>query len=258
MLSKQSDPECSSMDSDACPICGGSGYILTEENGIEMAVRCKCLKRKIEQNRLRFANIPTGFCEYKLKNFSLSGYRERESRECITAACKAIKIYLDRFEDMRSAGLGLYFYSRTKGSGKTRMAASIANELLERGEQVKFATSSHILKEIKDTWRNDSEYSESRLLDQLSIAEILIIDDFGTEKPVDWINDKFYHIINERCIAKKITIFTSNMPIDQLDYDDRITNRIKERTYAIAFPEESIREVIAEKNKAEMLRAISE
>lgn len=39
-------------------------------------------------------------------------------------------------------------------------------------------------------------------------------------------------------------------------FDDRITNRIKERTYQIAFPEESVRDYIAKKNQEELLKKI--
>ena len=123
---------------------------------------------------------------------------------------------------------------------------------------VKFAVSLTILQEIKNTWRRDAEYSESKLLDALSTAEVLIIDDFGVESPAAWINDKLYQIINERYINRKVTIFTSNEPLESLQYDDRITNRIKERTYQIAFPEESVRNHIAEQHQEEMLEKVME
>ena len=50
-----------------------------------------------------------------------------------------------------------------------------------------------------------------------------------------------------------MTIFTSNESLETLQYDDRITNRIKERTYQITFPEESVRDHIAERHKAEII-----
>ena len=84
-------------------------------------------------------------------------------------------------------------------------------------------------------------------------VDVLIIDDFGVESPAAWINDKMYQIITRRYINKKVTIFTSNESLDSLRYDDRITNRIKERTYQIAFPEESVRDHIAERNREEMI-----
>lgn len=151
--------------------------------------------------------------------------------------------------------MGLFIWSRTKGSGKTRIAAGIANELM-KSYAVKFAVSLTILQEIKNTWRRDAEYSESRLLDALYTTDILVIDDFGVERPADWINDKLYQIINERYINRKVTIFTSNESLETLQYDDRITNRIKERTYQIAFPEESVRDHIAELHQEDMIRKL--
>ena len=95
-------------------------------------------------------------------------------------------------------------------------------------------------------------------MDALSTAEVLIIDDFGVESQAAWINDKLYQIINERYINRKVTIFTSNEPLESLQYDDRITNRIKERTYQIAFPEESVRDHLAEQHQEEMLGKVME
>lgn len=239
---------------DVCPECGGCGYLLSQnDTGELIAEPCKCMIKKIDRNRLRFANIPEMFCENRLKTFNVGVYREEASKKKISAACRIIKIYMDNFAEMKRSGMGLYMYSGTKGSGKTRMAASIANELLDKGEQVKFATSTAILKEIKQTWNPEYGYSESSLLDQLSLTAILIIDDFGTERPAPWMNDKFYHIINERYVGKRVTIFTSNESLETLEYDERIKSRMKENTYQIGFPEESVRERLAEKNRQEIL-----
>ena len=137
------------------------------------------------------------------------------------------------------------------------MAASIANELINNMDmQVKFAVSTYILSEIKRSWGKDSLYTENSLIDALTASQVLIIDDFGTENVNGWVGEKFYHIINERYINKKVTIFTSNESLKTLKYDDRITNRIKEMTYQIQFPEESVREYIAQRNNEEMLKKI--
>ena len=155
--------------------------------------------------------------------------------------------------------MGLYIVSRTKGSGKTRMAASIANELVKKHKkQVKFAVSTRILDEIRNTWKKDSEYAESRLIDQLCLADVLIIDDFGVERISPWVQEKFYNIINERYIHKKVTIYTSNVPIEELNYEDRITSRIKEVSYLMEFPEESVRDLIAKQHNKEMLEKLAE
>ena len=243
----------SSRDSDVCPICNGDEWILVKKDGIERAVPCKCRERAVMSRRLRFADIPEAFRGMDLKTFQMDVYRNPDSKK--KDACKIIKTYLDDFEKQKEQGMGLFIWSRTKGSGKTRIAAGIANELM-KSYAVKFAVSLAILQEIKNTWRRDAEYSESRLLDALSTADVLIIDDFGVERPADWINDKLYQIINERYINRKVTIFTSNESLETLQYDDRITNRIKERTYQIAFPEESVRDHIAERHREEMIQKV--
>lgn len=191
----------------------------------------------------------------KLSTFSVSVYLNKDSKEKINVVVSAIKTYLDNFEEMQSKGKGLYLFSETKGSGKTRLAASLANHLLEK-HQVKFATSTAILNEIKRTWESKSDQSESKLFDDLVNVEILVIDDFGTEKVKDWNNEKFYHLINERYSNQKVTIFTSNYSLDNLNYDDRIVNRIKEQAFQLHFPEESVREKIAMDNSVMLAEKI--
>lgn len=255
--SEQTLPE-SGDSADICHECGGTGYVFYTENEINYAKECECRERIIMSRRLKFAELPETFRETEISSFDLNIYRKAESINRIAVAARTISYYLDNFEHMQSRGMGLYLYSGTKGSGKTRMAAGIANELL-KCHQVKFAGSTTIIKEIKHTWNrkpDDKDCTESQLLDAMALAEILIIDDFGTENPAPWINDRFYQIINDRYVNRKVTVFTSNYSLGELQYDDRIANRIKERTYQIAFPEESVRDCIAEQNMREMLKAL--
>lgn len=243
------------MDSDVCPICHGDEWILQTIDGREVATPCKCRHRSVLSRRINFADLPEGFKDMELKTFSTAVYRSQEGKEKARTACKIIKEYMDHFPEMQDRGMGLYIFSATKGSGKTRMAASIANELLEK-VNVKFATSTRILSEIRSTYDRDSSISESKLMDALITTDVLIIDDFGTEKVTDWVKDKFYDIINQRYINKRVTIFTSNESLYTIAYDSRITNRIKEMCYQVDFPEESVREHIAERNMAEMMERI--
>lgn len=251
-LCRNVETQETSRDSDVCPICEGREWILKIKDDVEIAVPCKCREKAVMSRRLRFADIPEAFRVMDLRSFRMDVYRKQESKKMVSDACKIIKTYLDDFESQKERGMGLYIWSRTKGSGKTRIAAGIANELM-KNYAVKFAVSLTILQEIKNTWRRDTEYGENQLLDALYTTDILVIDDFGVERPADWINDKMYQIINERYINQKVTIFTSNDPLDKLSYDDRITNRIKERTYQIAFPEESVRDHIAERMQEEII-----
>lgn len=170
-------------------------------------------------------------------------YSKDESKNVMKATAALIKDYLANLEENIESGRGIYFWSTTKGSGKTMTATALANELINKHHKmVKFATSLDILDEIRSTYDPRSEESESKLLSDLVNTDFLVIDDFGTERATDWAGEKFYQIVNNRYINKKVTFYTSNCNLTTLKYDDRITNRIREKSYMVHFPEESVRE----------------
>lgn len=240
-----------------CPICKGMEFIYyTDEKGNGWGKPCECREKNIMKNRLKFAELPEAYRDVSLKNFDIRLYQNQESEKIIKNACAMIKFYLQNIDQIKEHGMGLYLQSHTKGSGKTRMMASIANELMQAYKmQVKFAVSTTILNEIKATY-SDTAISESQLLDQLCTVEVLCIDDFGMERVSDWVNEKYQHILNERYINEKITIYTSNLRLDELAYDARVTSRINERSYFIDFPEESVRERIAEEKQKEIIEQL--
>lgn len=236
-----------------CSICHGT-YWLIGENG--MAVRCDCWKEELNKRKLRFATIPEAYKNETLDNIKLSMYKQSESKQLIDKALKGIKLYLSELKESNVSNMGLYLWSDTKGSGKTKTMAAIAN-LLIKDHQVKFATSLAILNEIRSTWdKNNNTYTESQLVDDLINTEILIIDDFGTESTKEWSDERFYNIINSRYISKRITLYTSNYDVRKLRYDNRIVNRVIETTYQFHFPEESVREYIAMVNTYKMNQKI--
>lgn len=243
-----------------CPKCGGTGWIWSRnEDGIPYCEECPCGIRKkiILQNQLQFAEMPEMYRECTFANLRSNVYQSPDSKETFIQAAKAVKYWLEHIGEMQKQGMGLYICSGVKGSGKTRLACSMANELMQKYQKsVKFTTSLGILEEIKSTWSVRDNVTESKLIRDLTYADVLIIDDFGADSGKDWINEKFYGIINGRYVDRKITIFTSNYRISQLPYDDRITNRILERSYEIPFPEESVRKHIAEKARNNMIAAI--
>jgi len=249
------------MDSKACPICKGTGFEYYEdEQGRPFTRECSCgiRQKQIKKNRIEFANIPYGFKTMRLDNYREDIYEAPESRIIIEKNLKAANWWMDNFEDMKKFGKGFYLYSPTKGCGKTRFAISLANELIEtKNCSVKFATSIQIINELKATWNKSYEYTEQQLLEELARAEVLIIDDFDTETPKEWIEERFYQIINTRYMNNLITIFTSNTALENTSYDERIKNRILEKSYRLVFPNESIRDQLGKSNQEELKAAIA-
>lgn len=242
-----------------CPKCGGTGYYRVLEGDIWYAVECPCgiRKKRILQNHLKFAEIPEIYKETYLSDMNSDVYKDEKSKMIFSQGKLVLRAWLENLEKMQETGTGLYLYSISKGSGKTKAVCALANEIIKKcpTKSVKFSAQSEIMTEIRKSW-SETKNAEGKLIGDMIKTEILIIDDFGEASSKDWINDKFYEIINGRYINQKITIFTSNCRISQLNFDDRIANRILERSYEIPFPEESVREHIAEKKKREMIDII--
>ena len=181
----QSLNKCSLDNPDFCPVCNDTGWEFVPDGGQGTCRVCKCglRERQILRGRISFADIPESFKDLRISDFATDIYTKPESRRKAVTAVNAVTYWINEFPDMKERGMGLYFYSGAKGSGKTRMAAGIANELVHKmGIRVKFATSLQILDEIKASWDKQVGRSESSLLSFLTSAPVLVVDDFGTEQ----------------------------------------------------------------------------
>ena len=242
-----------------CRKCHDTGWeFFRNEDGYECCLECSCglLKREALAHKLAFATIPKEFEGQTVDNFRTDIYSTDYNRELAEMAKVIASRYVEQFSEIQETGKGLYFYSPTKGSGKTRLAVSIANDLIpNQNIGAKFATTIQILDQIKATWGGDykNEETEQKLIHEIVSVPVLVIDDIGVEGVKDWINERFYNILNGRMIEKRVTIFTSNCRMEELNFDDRIINRIVKMALPVQFPDESIRTVIARKENNELL-----
>ena len=242
-------------DSIKCQMCNDTGFVLYKEihNGIEcdMARECQCgiINRKRIQGRLSFAQMPDKYNNLCMMDFDIKYYQGSDRKQAEDVK-KVMTQYIGNYFNLD--GMGLYMFSPTKGTGKTIAAAIVANELVKRNVDVRFTTSGAILEEIKKTYNGDTKED---VLDELKKVDVLVIDDFGTEKVTKWRNETFYNIIDYRYTSKRPTIFTSNCSIKELEdaeYDSRITSRMKEMCYIVPFPATSVRDKKANENQMQM------
>ena len=83
------------------------------------------------------------------------------------------------------------------GVGKTHLAASIANRLIENDKIVLMGRLTTLLDMIKETFKDNTK-SENELIELYSNVDMIIIDDLGTEKISNWALEKLYTIIENR------------------------------------------------------------
>lgn len=167
---------------------------------------------------------------------------------------KITNAFIVNFQKFKTEGKGIYIFSETKGSGKTLLSCCLINEVIKKYDvSVKFIS---ILDFLDLTKKGYSSTANREEVDSLKMACILVLDDIGVEVSKDWVNTTLYQLINFRYSSKLITIFTSNMPIENLKIDERIKDRINAMTLKIHLPEISIRWRQAEERNNEFIKTV--
>ena len=110
------------------------------------------------------------------------------------------------------------------GVGKTHLAAAIANEALEREEQVLFAIVPDLLDHLRATFGPQSRIAYDERFELVRTVPLLILDDLGTESATAWAREKLYQLINHRYNERLATVITTNLKPEAIE--PRIYSRL--------------------------------
>ena len=127
-----------------------------------------------------------------------------------------------------------FFITGTKGTGKTHIAAAIANHLLGQGISVICMTERNMFSLIQKTFSRDKDHggTESEVREIYERVPLLIIDDLGKEKPSEWTLATLYAIVDGRYNRAMPLIITTNYDTQSLV--NRLTPKGADKTTADA------------------------
>lgn len=208
--------------------------VLTREDGTTRTVRCACdcsveqNKREAEEKRKRDrmqyldSMRRTGFPDAEMREWTFAKSDHTDQRNETIA-----RKYVANFDAMRKQGTGLLLCGQV-GTGKSFLAAAIANELISQGTPCLMTNFSRIISRVSEKFGGDQKY-----LDGLNRFDLLIIDDLGAERDSEFTWEKVMNVIDARYRAGLPIIITTNLgPRDFADSTDirrqRVFSRLKE------------------------------
>lgn len=203
---------------DACDRCGGRGWLTLEaavgDPNFGRTVACVCRKDDREDEAysrlIKYSNLGS------LARFTFETV-EPESGDRLAGS-------LDSYQQAYAAALdfserpeGWLVILGPHGSGKTILAAAVANRCIDRGHVVFFSHVPDLLDHLRDTFSPASDIAYSELFEQVKSTPILVLDGLGSHSTTPWAEEKLGQIINYRYNAALPTVVTSAASLDALD-----------------------------------------
>jgi DNA replication protein DnaC len=215
-----------------CAVCGGTGWIVTVRDGISGADRCKCVADVRVEELEQKANIPRNYSKASFDNFDAS---DPASREFLQGAVVQIKAFANDYPLTDKPGLLIV---GPAGTGKTHLAVAVLRQLLARGHEGIFFDYINLLDRIRSSWDQASGASDREVYRIALETEILLLDDLGSHRYNDWVQDLMTSIVTHRCNHKLPLIATTNLPdhnitpeLNKTTLEDRIGERARSRLF---------------------------
>ncbi len=216
-----------------CEIC--------KDTGILNGKYCECLHKltkRMKRDELN-AKSPLSLCRFedfdvsKYPNEMLKDY-EVSAREHMNSLFSYCKAYAQNFS-LKNTSLYMCGFA---GLGKTHLALSIANVVLEKGYDVVYVSAQDAFDKIE---KERFAKNEDDTLQTMLSAQLLILDDLGTEFITPYISACLYNLVNAR---KQPTIYTSNIVNDadlRRRYTEKVVSRLLGNCEVLTFCGEDIR-----------------
>jgi DNA replication protein DnaC len=120
------------------------------------------------------------------------------------------------------------------GSGKTHLAAAIANYRESQGYPVMFVVVPDLLDHLRATFSPESTTTYDQRFEEIRSAPLLVLDDLGTQATTPWVREKLYQLFNYRYNAALPTVITT--ADDEKQMDPRLLSRLMDRRLVMVRP----------------------
>lgn len=199
-----------------CEECSDTGYV---ESGM-----CRCFKRALVLAGYESSGIGALIKKQSFDNFVFDYYKDDpKTLDQMKKNYEVMRGYAESFDAGSTRNLLLIGGT---GMGKTHLSTALAKEIIDRGYDVLYESAPNIFFEFEQ--QRFAREGEERKCDRYYSAELLIIDDLGTESITQYSVACLYNVLNTRINRGLSTVINTNLMPEALykKYTDRIASRL--------------------------------
>lgn len=203
-----------------CPTCLSARESERKQEEARAAAHREAQDRQKATDRLRQAGVPARYEGKTLDSYLASTDGQMRAK----VACQGL---VDAMTDGREPPN--LIMTGKPGTGKTHLSCGIILALYHR-KRVKRIDLPDLIREIRATWRKDSEYTEETVLDWYGGLDLLILEEVGTGTGSDDEKARIFQVINRRYEAVLPTVVVTNLSVPELEAEmgERVIDRLRE------------------------------
>ncbi|MDQ2711830.1 MAG: ATP-binding protein [Acidobacteriota bacterium] len=190
-----------------CKVCGGTGWTVTEKDGISSANRCGCVAETQARAFESGSQIPGNYRNASFETFYLPKDNPTAQRG-LADVMLAVSAYSRNFPKNDKPGLLLI---GPPGTGKTHLAVAALHLLIARGHEGIFFDYQNLLEQIRSGYNETMGTSNREAYKTALETEVLLLDDLGAHRVTDWVEDTVTSIVTFRCNHRLPLIATTNL-----------------------------------------------
>ena len=208
-----------------CPLC--------QDTGVAEGKTCVCVRREMQRLRREEIEAMSSLSVTSFDTMKLDYYPNtpdpktgRSVRQYMAELLADLRDYAEEF-DLDSENLML---TGNAGLGKTHAALAVAGAALDKGYDVIYISSPDFFSRVETLhFGSDPAGEKDALLDTVGGADLLILDDLGTEFNSSFVISTLYSLLNDRLGRRRPTILTTNIVdgtlLEKL-YTEKVASRI--------------------------------
>ena len=206
---------------------------LCQDTGVADGKTCVCVRREMQRLRREEIEAMSSLSVTRFDTMKLDYYPNtrdpqtgRSVRQYMAELLADLQDYAAAF-DLDSENLML---TGNAGLGKTHAALAVAGAALDKGYDVIYISSPDFFSRVETLhFGSDPAGEKDALLETVTGADLLILDDLGTEFNSSFVISTLYSLLNDRLGRRRPTILTTNITdgalLEKL-YTEKVASRI--------------------------------